>query len=408
MNAYIVGVKYSVMQYDVDSSLEELIGLCNACDITVVNRCIQKLDKIQPSTFIGKGKVTEIKEQLEDIDMVIFDEELSPLQVKHLTDILEIEVTDRTDLILRIFESRAKTKEAMLQVSIAKNQYLLPRLAGMQEHMSHQQGGSGFRGSGEKQIELDRRVIYNQLHQAKMQLQHIVKQRQTQRKRRKENGIKVIALVGYTNSGKSTLLNALCQNKQKRVLEQDMLFATLETATRHIQIKHHNCLLTDTVGFIDRLPHHLVQAFRSTLEEVKEADVLIHVVDSASEEYQQHIETTNAVLKALDASDIPMIYAYNKVDKNKYGWLQPMDPYVFISAKDKSNLDTLEDMISRVLFKEYAVYELNIPYPDGEVYKYLQQHCTVLECQYLENVMYLKIEAHPSFIYRYQQYLLKH
>lgn len=408
MNAYIVGAKYNNMSYDVDSSLEELVSLCQACNITVLKRCIQKIDKIQSTTFIGKGKVWEIKEQLDTIDMVIFDEELTPLQVKHLTDILDVEVTDRTDLILRIFESRAKTKEAKLQVSIAKNQYLLPRLVGMQEHMSHQQGGSGFRGSGEKQIELDRRVIYNQLHQAKVQLQHIVKQRQTQRKRRKENGMKVIALVGYTNSGKSTLLNALCQNKQKQVLQQDMLFATLETATRNIQIKNHDCLLTDTVGFIDRLPHHLVQAFRSTLEEVKEADVLIHVVDSSNEDYQRCIETTNAVLSSLEASDIPVIYAYNKVDKNKYGWLQPQDPYVFISAKEKSNLNTLEDMISRILFKEYAVYELNIPYQEGEVYKYLQQHCTVLECQYLEDTMYLKIEAHPSLIHQYQHFLMKH
>ena len=408
MNALIVGAKYNNMRYDVDSSLEELIALCEACDILVSKQCVQNLDKIQSSTFIGKGKVFEIKEQLDDIDIVIFDEELTPLQVKNLTDILEIEVTDRTDLILRIFESRAKTKEAKLQVSIAKNQYLLPRLAGMQEHMSHQQGGSGFRGSGEKQIELDRRVIHNQLHHAKLQLQHIVKQRQTQRKRRKENGMKVIALVGYTNSGKSTLLNAMCQNKEKRVFEQDMLFATLETATRHITIKNHNCLLTDTVGFIDRLPHHLVQAFRSTLEEVQEADVLIHVIDSSNDEYQKCVDTTNEVLKSLQADQIPMIYVYNKIDKNRYGWIQPQDPHVFISAKDKSNLDTLEDMISRVLFKEYAVYELNIPYQDGEIYKYLEQHCTILHREYLEDTVYLKIEAHPSFIHHYQQYLLKH
>lgn len=408
MNALIVGAKYNNMRYDVDSSLEELIALCEACDILVSKQCVQNLDKIQSSTFIGKGKVFEIKEQLDDIDIVIFDEELTPLQVKNLTDILEIEVTDRTDLILRIFESRAKTKEAKLQVSIAKNQYLLPRLAGMQEHMSHQQGGSGFRGSGEKQIELDRRVIHNQLHHAKLQLQHIVKQRQTQRKRRKENGMKVIALVGYTNSGKSTLLNAMCQNKEKRVFEQDMLFATLETATRHITIKNHDCLLTDTVGFIDRLPHHLVQAFRSTLEEVQEADVLIHVIDSSNDEYQKCVDTTNEVLKSLQADQIPMIYVYNKIDKNRYGWIQPQDPHVFVSAKDKSNLDTLEDMISRVLFKEYAVYELNIPYQDGEIYKYLEQHCTVLHREYLENTVYLKIEAHPSFIHHYQQYLLKH
>ena len=268
MNALIVGVKYKEMGYDLDSSLVELEELCKACDIKVIKKCVQNLDKINPSLYIGTGKVQEIKMQLDDIDIVIFDEELSPLQVKNLTDSLDIEVTDRTDLILRIFEQRAKSKEAKLQVEIAKGQYLLPRLAGMKEHLYSQQGGSGFRGSGEKQIELDRRMIASQIYQAKNQLAKIVKQRQTQRKKRKNNEMKVIALVGYTNSGKSTLMNAFCNDKNKQVLQKNMLFATLQTATRNIKINHHPCLLTDTVGFINRLPHHLVQAFRSTLEEV--------------------------------------------------------------------------------------------------------------------------------------------
>ena len=283
MDALIVGVKYKEMDYDLDSSLVELEELCKACNIKVIKKCVQNLDKINPSLYIGTGKVQEIKMQLDDIDIVIFDEELSPLQIKNLTDGLDIEVTDRTDLILRIFEQRAKSKEAKLQVEIAKGQYLLPRLAGMKEHLYSQQGGSGFRGSGEKQIELDRRMIANQIYQAKNQLAKIVKQRQTQRKKRKNNEMKVIALVGYTNSGKSTLMNAFCIDKNKQVLQKNMLFATLQTATRNIKINHHPCLLTDTVGFINRLPHHLVQAFRSTLEEVVEADLLIHVVDTTNE-----------------------------------------------------------------------------------------------------------------------------
>ena len=303
MNALIVGVKYKEIGYDLDSSLVELEELCKACNIKVIKKCIQNLDKINPSLYIGTGKVQEIKMQLDNIDIVIFDEELTPLQVKNLTDSLDIEVTDRTDLILRIFEQRAKSKEAKLQVEIAKGQYLLPRLAGMKEHLYSQQGGSGFRGSGEKQIELDRRIIANQIYQAKSQLAKIVKQRQTQRKKRKNNEMKVIALVGYTNSGKSTLMNAFCNDKNKQVLQKNMLFATLQTATRNIKINHHPCLLTDTVGFIDRLPHHLVQAFRSTLEEVIEADLLIHVVDTANENYETCIETTNQVLKELGVKD---------------------------------------------------------------------------------------------------------
>ena len=407
MGALIVGVKYKEMNYDLDNSLIELEELCKACNIQVVKRCIQNLDRINPSLYIGTGKVQEIKAQLDGIDIVIFNEELSPLQVKNLTDILDVEVTDRTDLILRIFEVRAKSKESKLQVEIAKGQYLLPRLAGMKEHLYSQQGGSGFRGSGEKQLELDRRLISNQIAQAKRQLAKIVKQRQNQRKRRKNNEMKAIALVGYTNSGKSTLMNAFCLNKNKQVLQKDMLFATLQTATRNVLINKHACLLTDTVGFIDRLPHHLIQAFRSTLEEVIEADLLIHVVDTSNPNYEAYIETTNQVLNELGVKDTPMIYAYNKVDLNKYGFIVPIEPYVFISAKERIGLDQLETVISSILFKDYAIYDLNIPYQDGEVFKYLHQHSLVLEFQYLEDSIYLKIEMHPSQIAKYSKYLLK-
>ena len=296
-----------VMTSDNEFYIDELKSLCTACDIEVSDIVIQKLEKINPATYIGKGKIEEIRLILEG-EMVIFDDELSPLQVKNLTDRLQTEVTDRTDLILRIFEQRAQTKEAKLQVEIARDQYLLPRLVGMQEHMSHQQGGSGFRGSGEKQIELDRRNISRRLSRSKKELAEIVKQRQIQRERRKRNDIPVIALVGYTNSGKSTLLNTLCQNKEKKVFQKDMLFATLQTSTRNIKIKNHPCLLTDTVGFIERLPHNLVQAFRSTLEEVKEADLLLQVIDTSFEDYQMQVDTTNQVLKELGVENTPMIY----------------------------------------------------------------------------------------------------
>ena len=386
---------------------EELKSLCEACHIEVVDVVIQKLEKINPATYIGKGKIEEIKLKLQD-EMVIFDDELTPLQVKNLTDLLETEVTDRTDLILRIFDERAKTKEAKLQVEIARDQYLLPRLAGMKEELYSQQGGSGFRGSGEKQIELDRRIIARKLARSRKELAEIVKQRQVQRQRRKNNQIPVIALVGYTNSGKSTLLNTLCQDKQKKVFEKDMLFATLETSTRHIKMKNHDCLLTDTVGFIERLPHHLIQAFRSTLEEVKEADLLLHVVDTSFEDYQIQVETTNEVLKSLGVENTPMIYVYNKIDLNKYAYIQPQSPYVFISAKYKRGLDLLEDEISHLLFKDYEVFELSIPYSQGEDFKYLHQHCYVKEIEYLEKSIYLKIEARRQEIKNYLHYCLKH
>ena len=353
-----------VMTSDNPFYIDELKSLCIACDIEVEDVVIQKLEKINPATYIGKGKIEEIRLRL-DGEMVIFDDELSPLQVKNLTDQLQTEVTDRTDLILRIFEQRAQTKEAKLQVEIARDQYLLPRLAGMQEHMSHQQGGSGFRGS-----------------------------------------VPVIALVGYTNSGKSTLLNTLCQNKEKKVFEKDMLFATLQTSTRNIKIKNHTCLLTDTVGFIERLPHNLIQAFRSTLEEVKEADLLLHVVDSSFEDYQLQVDTTNKVLEELGVENTPMIYVYNKVDLNKYGYVHPVAPYVFISAKEKIGLDLLEDEISHILFKDYETFQLGIPYDKGEDFKYLYEHTYVEQVDYRDDYIYLQIEAKRQDIKDYLMYIL--
>lgn len=407
MEAIIVGVNYK-QDYNVNESLDELEELCRACNIVVKQRVIQNVDKINPATFIGKGKVIEIKHLLNNDDIVIFDEELSPLQVKNLNDVLGNEVTDRFDLILRIFESRAQTKEAKLQVEIAKYQYLLPRLVGMQEHMSHQQGGSGFRGSGETQIELDRRKIRSRLNQARKELNEIVKQRQTQRKRRRNNNVRVIALVGYTNSGKSSLMNALTDDESKVVYQEDMLFATLQTATRRIKINNHECLLTDTVGFIDRLPHTLVKAFASTLEEVKEADLLVHVIDASNEKYARNIQITNQVLKEIGVKDIPMIYAYNKIDLNMHYTVVPTDPYVFMSVKENRGLDKLEEMISKELFKEYAIYDFNIPYDKGEVFNYLQQNSLVLELQYLDDSIYMKVECHPKVMVKCEEYKLKH
>ena len=273
MKAILIGVEYDHMYYDLNISMNELKDLAYACHIEVKDTVIQKLTKISPQYYIGKGKVLEIKAMLDKDDMIIFNEELSPLQVKNLTDILDVEVSDRSDLILRIFESRAQTKEAKLQVQIARLQYLLPRLAGMKEELYSQQGGSGFRGSGEKQIELDRRIIHRQLLTARRELEVIVKQRQTQRRLRKRNQEKVVCLVGYTNSGKSSLLNYFTQ---KKVFQEDMLFASLQTASRQVLLKgKYSIIMSDTVGFINQLPHHLVQAFRSTLAEVKEADSLI-------------------------------------------------------------------------------------------------------------------------------------
>lgn len=405
MKAILVGVRYDHMYYDLDISINELKELAYACQIEVKDVVIQNLSKISPQYYIGKGKVEEIAEMIKDNEIVIFNEELTPMQVKNLTDALNTEVSDRSDLILRIFESRAQTKEAKLQVQIARLQYMLPRLAGMKEELYSQQGGSGFRGSGEKQIELDKRLIHRQLVSAKRELETIVKQRQTQRRLRKRNQQKVVCLVGYTNSGKSSLLNHFTQ---KKVYQQDMLFASLQTASRQVTLKGHTpIIMSDTVGFINQLPHHLVQAFRSTLEEVKEADLLLHVIDSSSAYCEQQIQTTLEVLEALGVKDTPMIYVYNKIDKNRYAFLQPHSPYVYISVKDQINLDELEDLMIQTLFKDYESIELIIPYNQGSVYSSIKQKYEVNKEDYLENGIYMSFFVDQKDKHLYEDYLYK-
>ena len=402
MKALLVAVEYFAMNYDLDVSLEELKMLAEACNIEVKDIVVQKLKETTAQYYIGKGKVTEIAHMLNDIDIVIFNEELSPMQVKNLTDAFDIEVSDRSDLILRIFETRAKTQEAKLQVKIARNQYLLPRLAGMREEIYSQQGGSGFRGSGEKQIELDRRLIHRQTIQYKKELEQLVNSRKTQRKKRKKQNQKVESLVGYTNSGKSSLLNTF---SNKKVLEKDMLFATLETSTRQVMLSNNQkILMNDTVGFIDQLPHHLIKAFRSTLEEVKEADLLLHVVDSSSPYLQKHINTTKQVLKELGVEDTPVLYVYNKIDKIQDTIFVPEDPYVMISVKEKYNLDELQEKVIDFLFNDYEEMELFIPYNKGEDYQYLKQNYNLIYEEFLDDYIHLalKISQHDyDYFYKY-------
>lgn len=402
VKAILVGVAYHHMHYDLDISMNELKELAKACGIEVKDVVVQKLEQMTPQYYIGKGKVEDIKKMLDEDDVVIFNEELTPLQVKNLTDILNVEVSDRSDLILRIFESRAQSKEAKLQVQIARLQYLLPRLAGMKEELYSQQGGSGFRGSGEKQIELDRRIIHRQLVQAKRELQTIVKQRQTQRQLRKRNGQKVVCLVGYTNSGKSSLLNYFVH---KKVFQKDMLFASLQTASRQVKLLgHYSIIMSDTVGFINQLPHHLVQAFRSTLEEVKEADLLVHVIDSSSPYCQTQIETTLDVLEQLGVKDTPMIYVYNKVDLGYRPFLEFQTPYVLTSVKEQAGLQQLEELMVSTLFKDYELIELIIPYDQGVIFQEIKQKYQMLREEYLDEGIYISFYTSLKDKYRYRPY----
>lgn len=283
---------------DFAHSMKELESLAEACNMEVVGNVVQNLPNINKGLYIGTGKVAEVKEEAarSEATVVVFDNALSPMQLRNLQQELEIEVIDRTALILDIFSSRAQTREAKMQVEIARLQYMLPRLVGLRTSLGRQGGGSGLsnKGAGEKKIELDKRRIEHRMSELRKELEIISQERQTQRKQRMQSGIPRVALVGYTNAGKSTLLNVMIEehvgDNSKKVLEKDMLFATLDTTVRKITPKNHKpFLLSDTVGFIERLPHNLIKAFRSTLEEAKYADLLLEVIDFSDENYKEHM-----------------------------------------------------------------------------------------------------------------------
>lgn len=362
--------------------IEELKNLCFACEIEILDVVTQNKETFDKRTYVGKGKIDEIKIAIQslDADCVIFNDELLSSQISNLEKALEITIYDRTFIILEIFKRRAKTKEAQLQVEIASLDYLLPRLTGLRAGLSRQRGtGGGFahgRGSGEKKLELDRRLTTDKIVALKKELEELTKLRKQQRVRREKNEVKVVSLVGYTNSGKSSTLNAILKhskeiaNANKEVLEKDMLFATLETSTRSIMTNNNaHFLLTDTVGFVSKLPHHLVESFKSTLEEIKESDLIIHVVDSSNPHFESQIETTNNVLKDLGVENIPIIYAFNKTDLNDGYFFIPQKyfPSITISAKNDANIERLISFITDELFKEYHLVTLKFPYSDFSV-----------------------------------------
>lgn len=320
--ALLVAVNVNNQKYFLNS-VEELRNLTYACNMDVLDVVVQNLENVNNATYIGTGKVKEIKEQAKDLkaDLIIFNNELSPSQLRNLQKDLSLPILDRTGLILQIFSKRAQTKEAKLQVEVAKLQYMLPRLVGLHSSLGRQGSGAGLsnKGSGEKKLELDRRRIEDKITELNKELKNIESERDVQRKQRKKKGIPLVSLAGYTNAGKSTLMNALVDiyknDESKKVEEKNMLFATLDTSVRNITLPDKKeFLLSDTVGFISELPHSLVKAFRSTLEEIKQADLILEVVDFADENYKQHIEVTNKTLKELGADKIPLVYVYNKSD----------------------------------------------------------------------------------------------
>jgi GTP-binding protein HflX len=396
-------------------SMEELSRLVEACELEVVGEITQNLDRVNLAHYIGTGKIPEVRTLMEikDADIAIFNDELSPSQIRNLEEELQYEIMDRTALILEIFARRAKTQEAKLQVEIAHLEYMLPRLVGLKQSLEQQTGGVGTtnRGSGEKKLELNRRQIQDRIVRLRGELEELVSCRQTQRRQRAKTGIPVVSLVGYTNAGKSTIMNTLLelsdQPENKRVFEKDMLFATLETSVRSIELPDKKAfLLTDTVGFIDKLPHQLVKAFRSTLEEVKESDLLIHVFDSSDPDCENQIAVTNETLAKIGVEGIPVIYAMNKSDLIDIRPATSLPDSISISAKYKTGIDELISLIRKNIFEDYVECEMLIPYNDSKAVSYLIENAKIMMTDYEANGTRLKLECRQSDYNIYKQFVL--
>lgn len=407
---------------DFEHSMEELEELTQACEMEVVGITTQRMPAVNKAFYIGTGKVEQVRQLAEESGavLVIFDNALSPMQLRNLHRELGMAVMDRTTLILEIFSKRARTREAKLQVETASLQYMLPRLVGLHAALSRQGGGSGAlsnKGAGEKKLELDRRHIEARLTTLRRELAQVEKDRETQRKQRLKSTLPLVSLVGYTNAGKSSVMNALVEyymgNEDKKVLEKDMLFATLETTVRKMEGEGgKNFLLSDTVGFIDALPHNLVKAFRSTLEEVKNADLLLHVVDYADIHYREHMEVTKKTLEELGAGQIPVICIFNKMDLKQMEQPEMIYPAVvgkqiFMAAGKRIGIKELITLIEETLFGKRKEYELLLPYDAGNVFSRLKEQTEISVYEYRENGIYLKAALSEELAGRYAGYLVK-
>lgn len=397
----LVGVSLD-NEEDTIESLAELAELTKTAGGEVVREVYQNREQIHPGTYVGKGKLEEIRDIIEedDIDAVVCDDEMSPAQLRNLNEYLDIKVLDRTIMILDIFAMRARTSEGKIQVELAQLKYRSSRLVGLRSSLSRLGGGIGTRGPGEKKLEMDRRIIRERIAALNKELEGIKKSRAVARKKRLESKLPLACIVGYTNAGKSTLLNELTDAE---VLSEDKLFATLDPTTRVYEYEDgQEILLTDTVGFINKLPHHLVDAFRSTLEEAKYADIIIHVVDISNPNYSHHMDVVYDTLKLLDVKDKPVITVYNKVDKIADDVIggndAQSDVTLRISAKNHEGLDTLLNEIQNILNKRMVYIEKVVPYSEAGKIQNIRNRGQLLHEEYTEEGIYVKAVI-PKDIY---------
>lgn len=414
----IVGVELSTDTIDIENSMDELEELVHAAGGVVVSRVVQKRPSIDSAHFIGKGKAKEIKNYCDElkISTVVFNDELSGAQLRNLEEIIDHKIVDRTNLILDIFASRATSKEGKLQVKLAQLKYRLPRLVGFSDYLSREGGGIGTRGPGEQKLETDRRHILREIDNIQKSLKEAAKARDIKRKRRENSNLPIVALVGYTNSGKSTLLNRIIEmndeyKESKKVFVYDMLFATLDTSLRKGKLPNGQAfLLTDTVGFVSKLPTHLIEAFKGTLEEVQYADLLLHVVDAFNEDLDIQIKTTNKILKELDVLNKPIITVFNKMDKVDISSLmfenRDVDEKIFISSKNKVNLDKLLDMVQENLPQKYKDVELLVPYDEQGLINYFLENYEVDYIEYKEDGTELKLNINQRDYKKYSKFII--
>ncbi|NDO45784.1 GTPase HflX [Clostridium sp. MD294] len=392
---------------DTEACLNELEELVKTAGAVTVATVVQKRERIHSGHYIGKGKIEEIKMMIQTYDAsgIVCDDELSPAQMKNLEQMLQTKIMDRTMVILDIFASRAMSKEGKIQVELAQLKYRLSRLAGIGASMSRLGGGIGTRGPGETKLETNRRHIKDRIGELNQELNQIQTHRQLLRNQRNKKGTPLLSLVGYTNAGKSTLINTLTD---AGVLAEDKLFATLDTTTRKVKLPNGTeILLTDTVGFIQKLPHHLIQAFRATLEELNFADILIHVVDASNENRQEQMNIVYQTLKGLHCETTPVITVYNKIDKNVQTPL-PIDNIardkVAISAKTKQGLDSMLEKIETLLKSFRIAMKVFLPYTEGSLLNMIHGKCEIVVEQHRAEGVYLEIYAQQEMENRLQKY----
>ena len=396
---------------DISYSMAELKGLCEAAGADVLGQMVQNMERPNTATYIGKGKVEALAELVRNMeaDMVVFNDELTGMQLRNLEDALGVRVIDRTILILDIFASRATSKEGKLQVELAQLQYRIPRLTGFGNSLSRLGGGIGTRGPGEKKLETDRRHIERRMYDIKSELSQLKNTRNVQRAKREKSEIPIVALVGYTNSGKSALMNRLLSKtdkEEKTVFEKNMLFATLDTQQRNVTLENgRQFILIDTVGFVSKLPHSLVEAFKATLEEVTFADLLLHVVDSSYENHDFHIGVTNKVMNEIGAGNKEKLMVYNKIDLPHEEILPESGyDYIEISAKKDINIDGLIAKIEEKIFGDYVNAQFLIPYDRGDISSYLCSEATVNVMDYKENGTFFSVSIKNSDYQRFKKY----